>query len=199
MAVTINVLNAGNMTLGSSEHSYTRFTFQDGTYEDCDINGTLDANWMINKGWMETSATGMDSPISGWSVTITDVDIGNTVTNVGDGAFYGCKSLVNATIPTSVTKIGGNAFFYANITTINIPNTVTEICTKAFSFCKSLTNITIPSSVQHMGASIFQNCTSLTNVTFIGRTLEQVQNIEDDSGNKRYPWDITNTSIITVA
>jgi hypothetical protein len=140
MAVTINALNAGNMTLGSSEHSYTRFTFQNGAYEDCDINGTLDANWMINKGWL-------DSALTGWSVTITDVDVGNTVTNVGDGAFYGCKSLVNATIPTSVTKIGGNAFFYTNITTINIPNTVTEIYTEAFSHCKSLTNITIPSSV----------------------------------------------------
>ena len=40
----------------------------------------------------------------------TSVTIGESVTSIGYGAFYGCKKITNLTIPNSVVEIGGSAF-----------------------------------------------------------------------------------------
>ena len=41
----------------------------------------------------------------------TNYSIPNSVTNIGDNAFYGCQSLTNIKIPNSVTNIGDRAFY----------------------------------------------------------------------------------------
>jgi len=40
----------------------------------------------------------------------TSVTIPNSVTSIGENAFYGCTGLTSITIPASVTSIGYNAF-----------------------------------------------------------------------------------------
>ena len=81
----------------------------------------------------------------------TNYSIPNSVTNIGDNAFYGCQSLTNIKIPNSVTNIGDRAFAScSSLTSINIPNSVTNIGDSAFSECKSLTNINIPNSVTNI-------------------------------------------------
>ena len=55
-------------------------------------------------------------------------------------------------IPDSVTRIGNLAFYWCeSLTSINIPDSVTSIGNKAFSWCDSLTNINIPDSVTSIG------------------------------------------------
>ena len=57
-----------------------------------------------------------------------------------DKAFYNCSGLTNITIPTSVTRIGGDAFRgCVNITSIIIPSGVIVLGNGAFSGCVSLT------------------------------------------------------------
>lgn len=89
--------------------------------------------------------------------------IPNSVTNIGDNAFWHCESLTNINIPNSVTNIGNRAFSWCeSLTNINIPDSVTNIGYCAFLWCKSLTSINIPNGVTNIGKSAFSACKSLT-------------------------------------
>lgn len=66
-------------------------------------------------------------------------NVPGTVTNIGDKAFFECKSLTSINIPDSVTSIGKSAFYRCkSLTSINIPNSVTSIGKSAFGECESL-------------------------------------------------------------
>ena len=62
--------------------------------------------------------------------------IPNSVTSIGDSAFWGCRSLSDIVIPSSITSIGDCAFWD----------------------CSSLSDIIIPSSVTSIGDSAFEGC-----------------------------------------
>jgi hypothetical protein len=73
------------------------------------------------------------------------------------------------TIPNSVTSIGDGAFYYCtNLASIIIPNSVTAIGEYAFYYSTSLASITIPASVISIGNRAFSDCDSLASVTFEG-------------------------------
>ena len=115
--------------------------------------------------------------------------IPNSVTSIGDEAFYGCSGLSSVSIPSSVTAIGDYAFSYCSglssvtipnsvtsikshtfygctgLTSVSIPNSVTSIGDNAFSYCSGLTSVTIPNSVTSIGYNAFSNCSGLTSVT----------------------------------
>ena len=87
------------------------------------------------------------------------------VTTIGYGAFWGCNSLINVTIPNGVTSIGDYAFnACTGLTSITIPNGVTSIGEYAFQNCASLTSVTIPDSVTSIKYYAFLRCYSLTSV-----------------------------------
>ena len=97
---------------------------------------------------------------------LTSITIPNSVTNIGYCAFSGCSSLTSITIPNSVTSIGGDAFYdCTGLTSVTIPNSVTSINNYTFSGCSGLTSITIPNSVTSIGRSAFSGCSGLTSIT----------------------------------
>ena len=97
---------------------------------------------------------------------LTSVTIGNSVTSIGYCAFQYCYGLTSVTIPNSVTSIGSYAFSECSgLTSVTIPNSVTSIGNYAFSSCSGLTNVTIPNSVTSIGEFAFYGCSGLTNVT----------------------------------
>ena len=119
---------------------------------------------------------------------IEDVDIPETyddgehgrhpVTDIGEGAFAGCKSLESITIPAFVTSIGKKALNCIALTEINVSegNTSfksidgnlygfdgTELIQYAIG--KTESSFAIPDSVISIGFHAFGNCQLLENVT----------------------------------
>ena len=101
------------------------------------------------------------------------VVIPDSVTSIGDNAFYACDSLTSVTIPDSVTSIGYWAFAFSSLTSVTMPDSVTSIGDWAFAN-SSLTSVTIPDSVTSIGEGAFA-FSSLTSVTI----PDSVTNIGD--------------------
>ena len=78
------------------------------------------------------------------------VTIGNSVTTIGESAFYSCTSLTEVSIPNSVTSIGSGAF----------------------EDCSGLKTVTIGNSVTTIGDGTFNGCTSLKTVIWNARNVQ---------------------------
>lgn len=104
--------------------------------------------------------------------SLINISIPNGV-EIGNGAFYKCSSLENITIADGVTEIANNTFSgCTNLTSIIIPDSVTLIGGSAFSDCNNLRDVKIPDSVTKIGGSTFSGCTCLTNVAIPDNVTE---------------------------
>ena len=104
------------------------------------------------------------------------ITIPSSVTSIGEEAFYYCENLTSVTIPVSVTSIGKSAFYGSGLTSITIPNSVTSIGSQAFEECESLTEVTIGSGITNIGASAFYGCMNLEEI-IIDKSLSVVQDM----------------------
>ena len=123
-------------------------------------------------GYQGTSITIPDSVTSigdyaFWnSSSLTSITIPDSVTSIGSYAFCNCSSIISVTIPDSVTSIGDDAFYNcSSLTSVTIPDSVTSIGDYAFYGCSGLTSVTIPDSVTSIGDYAFYSCSGLTSVT----------------------------------
>ena len=97
-------------------------------------------------------------------ITIPSILGGLPVTQIGNSAFIN-TTLVDVTIPDSITHIGEYAFmFNYSLTNINISSNVVSIGEMAFAQCKSLTQVVLPSGVAIIGNCAFAGCTNLQSI-----------------------------------
>lgn len=82
--------------------------------------------------------------------------IPNTVTEIGDSAFSGCKNLKNLVIPDSVTEIGDYAFFNCNGYYRYIPDSVISIGDYAFEYCGTINHL--PQNIEVINSGTFKLC-----------------------------------------
>ena len=90
--------------------------------------------------------------------------IPNSITSIGEYAFFYCDSLKSISIPHSVTDLGGGAFVgCSSLTSITIPNSVTSIGDYAFAECSSLdTIISLSMTPPALGEDVFLECNNPT-------------------------------------
>ena len=105
---------------------------------------------------------------------VTNLIIPNSVTSIGNYAFYGCSGFTSVTIPNSITSIGSSAFEdCSGLTSVTIPNSVTSIGESAFENCSGMASVTIGNGVTSIGNNVFVNCGSLKSVT-IGSGIQRI-------------------------
>ncbi len=91
--------------------------------------------------------------------------IPESVTAIGDYAFWATYIPSTFTIPNSVRTIGNNAFMgSSNLVNLILPESTEWIGDQSFKGCQSLTSLTLPASLTHIGDEAFYGCQELRNV-----------------------------------
>lgn len=117
---------------------------------------------------------------------ITSITIPSGTTKIAYYALCDCTSLVNVTIPNTVTTIEEAGFKWCRITNIVIPDSVTSIGKEAF-YENRATNLTIGSGVRTIGINAFSSNASLHSITVNATTPPTL------SGSSQYQFAFSNT------
>ena len=101
----------------------------------------------------------------------TDIIIPSSVTKIGDEAFYG-SAVKYVTLPSSVSEIGERAFWATDLVYVTMPS-VTKIGYAAFLGCHNLEEIELK-NVKTIGKDAFSDCTALTKLN-LPASLETIE------------------------
>ncbi len=113
---------------------------------------------------------------------LESVTIPNSVTSIGESAFYNCSGLTSVTIPNSVTSIGKSAFYNCSGLKKVIVQNIKNWCSIEFGGYyytnplyyahhlysdenTEITKLVIPEDVPRIGSYAFSGCSDLTSVT----------------------------------
>ena len=105
---------------------------------------------------------------------LSSLKLNEGLETIGANAFSYHPNLTNATLPSTLTKIGREAFRGCGITSVNIPSSVTSIGTRAFAD-NDLTEIILPEGLKSTGSIAFENNPNLTKLT-LNEGLETIEN-----------------------
>ena len=157
----------------STNYSDILSSLEDGTYY-LNYQGTLDADILtslsgtirdlastkkIELDLFDATLSGLNS-FSGMADTqnFTTIVLPQSITSIGESAFFDCNELSRVCIKSNITEIGYSAFFACNdLSYINIPDSVTSIGNGAFADCSSLWLSKLPDGITVLNEGVFQS------------------------------------------
>jgi hypothetical protein len=89
------------------------------------------------------------------AVSLSDVDLPNSLLTIGYGCFESCKSLKELILPNNIYDIGDIAFRNSALEKIHLPNKLQTLSANLFFNCLNLQQITIPASVTKVEEVVF--------------------------------------------
>lgn len=123
--------------------------------------------------------------------TIKSIQIPETVTVIGEGAFEDCVELEKVNLPNKITVINSYTFSGCKkLSEITIPSGVTYIGMEAFANCVSVKSIVIPASVTKIGKFAFMNFSGCAGTVTFEVYTDWI--LYDDDGNEVHMIDFEN-------
>lgn len=154
-----------------STHTYQRIVFNNGQLI-VSGNGTLVGDWTENT-LVEWAKVKNDC-------TSLVFELNCSITEIGDYAFAGMSQLTNELdLPETLTKIGNYAFFHCGFNgDLIIPSGMKKVGISAFNGCSNLDSIDAQAATaMTWGYGAFANCVDWRNLYLCG--IEQKPNIDD--------------------
>ena len=109
----------------------------------------------------------------GGSKPVYEVIIPNSVTEIGEKAFFNCRSLEIVTLSNSLTRLESSLFEGCHeLSKITIPNSVTETGWYVFKNCNDLKYVTLSNSMTNIGLGMFDGCSDLLSITIPNSVTE---------------------------
>lgn len=108
--------------------------------------------------------------------TTQELSIGNTLTEIPDGAFANCKELKELTLGGGLERIGANAFSGCGLTEVVIPPSVSSIGEMAFADNADLKEVKIGHGITEIGEKAFDGCNNLANIYIAAQTPPSAPN-----------------------
>ena len=127
------------------------------------------------------------APRAFWQSMVTEVQIPNSVTMIGDAAFADAEDLTSITLPLELTEVSRYMLAGTAITSIVLPEGVRDIGMGAFEDCTQLRTVFFPSSLRSIGDKAFSYCVNMNEIysdaytpplTMGDNTFEGCQNIQ---------------------
>ena len=159
--INTHIVIPSNVTYNSTEYTVTQIA-DNGFCNLHNLKGVTIPNTITKIGKNAFQNTGNNN-----NSTPFVVEMGDSVAEIGDSAFWKCEKINSVSLPETCTSIGSHAFDNCiNLTSINLPQGMTEIKPYTFCKCEKLEEILIPEGVTTIGEKCFAACYSLKEVIF---------------------------------
>ncbi len=133
---------------------------------------------------------------------LTTVVLHDNITKIGASAFEFCPSLVNITIPDSVISIGSGAFSEctslitkergisyvgnwiihvdSSVSSLKVREGIVGLADRVCSYNPNLSSVELPTSLKYIGDSVFEQCSNLTEINYLGTKQQWSSFVNDD-------------------
>lgn len=153
---------SGEITIPTSFSYYDNVSQADVTYTVVGISNNAFENSEVTTISLPESVVSIGEAAFKNS-SLASINITDKITKLKSYAFYGCKSLTEFALPSSLTVVPEGLLAGTGISSLTLTG-VEEIGASAFENCASLASVTFDSSLTSIGASAFSGCGALKEI-----------------------------------